>query len=146
MTTLRQTADVDTIMEAILSLSYKEQRDIAKRLVAQHLDVLLRNQGEIDPARERSCADRWQHLRGVMQEVSGEDIAARSRRRSVIVARWCAFMQMRKDGYSYMEMQRASGFDHATIINAQQRVNDALDYPNMYPDFVRAYRMMRAAV
>jgi len=136
-------AELDTIMDTLYALPYDAQREVARRLLCRHLDLLTRTGSEIDPIREYSARERWRQYIDLLRSVTGEDITSRSRRRPVLEARWCAFMQMRRDGYSWKEMERATGWDHSTLMSAARRVNDALDYPKMYPDFTRVWTRMQ---
>lgn len=135
-------AELDAIMETLYALPYDDQREAAKRLLSRHLDLLKNGGSGLDPIREYCAKERWKHYCDVLRAVTGEDITSRSRRRPVLEARWCAFVKMRQDGYSWKEMERASGWDHSTLMNAVSRVNDALDYPKMYPDFARVWNRM----
>ena len=136
-------ADIDTIMATIDALPYREQREVVARLQRRHLALLTTRFAPITQVREKKASDRWSELREVLREVTDEDIAERSRRRTTLNARWCAVTQMRLDGYTGMEIERATGWDHSTLANIDARVGDALDYPKQYPDFVAVWNRMQ---
>jgi hypothetical protein len=136
-------AELESIMQAVDGLPYSEQREIVARLQRKHLAILTNRLSPLGAARNVKASERWRELREILREVTDEDIADRSRKRPVLTARWCAVTQMRLDGFTGMEIERATGWDHATIINIDRRVSDALDYPAMYPDFVNVWNRMQ---
>lgn len=136
-------ADLDEIMATIDALPYRDQREVVARLQRRHLTLLTTRFAPLTVTREKKASDRWDELREVLREVTDEDIAERSRRQPVLNARYAAVTQMRLDGYTGMEIQRATGWDHSTLANIDARVGDALDYPTQYPDFVAVWTRMQ---
>ena len=133
-------------MASVEALSYSEQREIVARLQRRHLSMLSQRLSPITVAREKKASDRWRELREMLREVTDEDIAERSRRRPVLNARFAAVTQMRLDGFTGMEIERASGWDHSTLINVDRRVSDALDLPAQYPDFVNVWNRLQRRI
>lgn len=144
MTKFPTMEDLNTLIATIDTLTDKEQRAVAYHLLARWRDLVSAIQRGIDPAREEAAKARWTRLAKEIKTITGEDITQRSRSRAVVEPRWCALAMMRKDGYTWMEIERASGWHHSTLISARDRVDDALAYPKMYPDFVRTYKAIAA--
>ena len=131
------TPTVNSIMEEIRSLPRKKQKDIYNKLLSMRL-------GEIEGDGSATLAkDRWEQLRQLMLEMTGEDIANRTRIMEVIIPRFCTIAQMRDEGYTFMEISRACGFSNAAIHHAMRCIENVLEYPSMNQKFVRTYRQMK---
>lgn len=77
---------------------------------------------------------RYDVLIQVMQDILGEEIPREGRKAEWVWARTMAVYQMRQEGYTLCDIGKQMGRNHASVIHLLDKMQNALDYPVMYPD------------
>ena len=70
----------------------------------------------------------------MMGEILGEEIPPRDRHEKWVWARTMVAYQMRKEGYTLMNIAAQMGMHHSAIIHLLNKMQNALDMPIMYQD------------
>lgn len=80
-----------------------------------------------EPTRE-SALERAKELRTMIKDAKGFDpFAVKFKDRELVVWRNCVFYQLRKEGYTFGEIGRATGYNHSSIIHAYQTLGGYLE-------------------
>lgn len=70
---------------------------------------------------------------GVMSDIIGYNVLARTRKRAAAWARAMIAYQLRRDGSTLYRIGAVLGINHATVVYALKNVNRMLDHPRMFP-------------
>lgn len=75
-----------------------------------------------------TARERLEEIREKIRVAKGFDpFEYKNRDRDLVAWRYCAYYQLRKEGYTFGQIGRASGYDHATVIHAYQTLRDYLE-------------------
>lgn len=95
-----------------------------------------------DSERKQPIGIRARAVIQAAQEAVGKKMA-KTRRAEDVLIRMFASDRLRREGYSYEEIGRVLGRDHATIIHyVGKKMSDILALPNIYRDEIKMYNKM----
>jgi len=120
------------------SLSRSEQIEILK-----YLSSVCFSKGKNEEV------NNYQMYRQIMLDVSGIDIAQKSRSHFISHARFMVLYRMRLDGNSLTYISKVAGLDHSTVVYAIRYMEDMFEYPSLrkrelvlWEAFINKYKTM----
>lgn len=130
---------IQELLNAIKGLSSQDKRTLLYALSAE-----LSNTGQ---AQKKPTADeRGKELIDVMMAVSGYDVTLKDRKRPIPDCRAIISSQMRREGYTTIEIGRALDVNHSTIIYYTGIVDTITRYPMTAPDSYKIYKDFHKAI
>lgn len=127
------------LLNAIKGLSSQDKRTL---LYAISADLSTIEQAE----RRQDAVERGKDLKHIMMAVSGYDVTLKDRRRPIPDCRAIISSQMRREGYSTIEIGRALDVNHSTIIYYTGIVDTIVHYPMTAPDSYKIYKEFHKAI
>jgi|BioPla2DNA2_1021312.scaffolds.fasta_scaffold09125_11 hypothetical protein len=127
------------LLNAIKDLSINDKRILLYTLSAELSDI---EQAQGKP----TAKERGKELIDVMMAVSGYDVTLKDRRRPIPDCRAIISSQMRREGYSTIEIGRALDVNHSTIIYYTGIVDTIAHYPMTAPDSYKIYKDFHKAI
>ena len=98
----------------------------------------------ISPVNQRQ--ERMESLVRIMGEIVQLDIRTRSRRTCFVRARCVLCVVLKMEGYNQHEIGETLGLNHSTISHCEKIMRKALEFPNIYPDYISLYNQYTNAI
>lgn len=130
---------IQELLNAIKGLSSQDKRTL---LYAISADLSTIEQAE----RRQDAVERGKDLKDIMMAVSGYDVTLKDRKRPIPDCRAIISSQMRREGYSTIEIGRALDVNHSTIIYYTGIVDTITHYPMTAPDSYKIYKDFHKAI
>lgn len=130
---------IQELLNAIKDLSSQDKRTL---LYAISADLSTIEQAE----RRQDAVERGKDLKNIMMAVSGYDVTLKDRKRPIPDCRAIISSQMRREGYSTIEIGRALDVNHSTIIYYTGIVDTITRYPMTAPDSYEIYKDFHKAI
>ena len=124
-----------TLKERCLELPYTERLN----LCAAIQDSILQERRD----GRNPYQNRGQILMGMMNEIQGEPVPAKSRCPRWVWSRRMVAYQLILEGYSISDIGRMLEKDHATVIQMRHRMQDAFHYSYAYQDILELWKQFQ---
>lgn len=117
----------ELIVRNAIKLPYQDRAKVAQRILDQPED------GQKESARKRYAL-----LLSVAEEVFERKMTRSRSMNDVMIRRFIAY-KMRKEGYYLVDIAKAMGMDHSTIVHYVKQMKDCFDEPIFYAGDIALY-------